>query len=557
MKTVVAALCAIGALALAGVAGADPLRYGAADDWPKGHPCGDVFWQSMKEIGYQDLRLTIQWDGGAAIPYEDNVRGAVDCALLNDIRPILAVYPAKPNLIGGDDGAQNAFAAFVSLTGTAFPQVKDFIVGNEPNVNRFWQPQYAGGRSAAPVDNEHTLAKSYDALKSVRPDSVVWGPAVSSRGNDNAAATSNPSHSPVSFIVKMGQEYRQSGRSAPLFDEFDMHPYPPVQDTDSYAKKFQWPQAGAANLDRIKQALWDAFDGTAQATPAERGSGQTAAFAGEGLPLNLDEAGSQTTVAGHDGAYRNPPESIVAVDEAKQAWYHVELAEIAACDPSVTSLLFFPLIDEDNIHDGFQSGNLYADLEKKQSYAAVQGKIASAKGECQGGVGGVPQAWKHTVQVVGAQSIFGGPGTVPGSRPGNKPGTQQYWAFSVTAGEDATYSAGLFQVPSAAGAPLAEVARGLTSARRSPKRKAAAKVASTVGVLKAYYKPLVKFPGRRLQPGYYVYGITLAATANPERTTTLVSKAFKVGKPAAAKAKPKPKPKARPKPAGKQATRPT
>ena len=36
--------------------------------------------------------------------------------------------------------------------------------------------------------------------------------------------------------------------------------------------------------------------------------------------------------------------------------------EIAACDPAVESLLFFPLIDEPDIHNGFQSGNLFADF---------------------------------------------------------------------------------------------------------------------------------------------------------------------------------------------------
>ena len=84
----------------------------------------------------------------------------------------------------------------------------------------------------------------------------------------------NPSHSPVRFIAEMGAAYRASGRRTPLFDEYDMHPYPPNVNTDAYTKKSQWPNAGAANLDRIKQALWDAFHGTGQAVPAEQSGGQ-------------------------------------------------------------------------------------------------------------------------------------------------------------------------------------------------------------------------------------------------------------------------------------------
>lgn len=61
---------------------------------------------------------------------------AIDCAKLNNIRPILAVYPAEPWAIGSSASAQNAFASFVALVGQAFPGVQNFVVGNEPNVNR-------------------------------------------------------------------------------------------------------------------------------------------------------------------------------------------------------------------------------------------------------------------------------------------------------------------------------------------------------------------------------------------------------------------------------------
>ena len=262
-------------------------------------------------------------------------------------------------------------------------------------MNRFWQPQYRGGKDAAATDYEHTLAQSYDALKTVRPDAIVWGPAISSRGNDHANATSNPSHSPVWFIKYLGDAYKASGRTKPIFDEFDMHPYPPVQDSAPFSKPFQWPQAGAANLDRIKQALWDAFNGTAQPVPAEQAPGQNArpATAGTGLPINLDEVGEQTIVTGHEAAYTDSPENVVPITEQQQSDSHVQLAEIAACDPDVKALLYFPLIDDTSLSGGFQSGNLFADLTHKASYAGVKAKIAASKGLCQGGVAGIPRAW--------------------------------------------------------------------------------------------------------------------------------------------------------------------
>ena len=507
MKKLIAAVLVLAALAAVGGASADPLRYGVADDWPKFHPCGDIWWTSVADIGYQDLRMTVQWDAATptVIPFQANLQAAIDCAKLNNIRPILAVYPAKPAAIGSNAGAQAQFATFVSLVGQAFPGVTDIIVGNEPNVNRFWQPQYAGGKDAAATDYEHTLAQAYDALKAVRPDAVVWGPAISSRGNDDANAASNPSHSPVWFIKYMGDAYKASGRTKPIFDEFDMHPYPPIQDTDPFSKPFQWPQAGAANLDRVKQALWDAFNGTGQPVPAEQPGGRTTQFAGQGLPINLDEVGEQTVVTGHEAAYDGTPENVTPISEAQQAANHVELAEIAACDSDVKALLYFPLIDDRGISSGFQSGNLFADLAKKASYTALKNKIASAKGLCQGGVPGISGTWMHTTQVVGAQGVFGGPGTAVGSQPSNKPGNIKTLSTGVTVTEDATYTANLLKVP---GGP---VGRAVT------------------GVAKAYYKPAITFDGLSLAAGMYQFRIVLQAATNPSRTTTLTSNSFGVG----------------------------
>jgi hypothetical protein len=461
----------------------------------------------MSDVGFQQLRMTVQWDGTQTLTFRSNIKAAVDCALLQNVTPVLAIYPAKPTLIGSSDSAQSSFASFVALVGTAFPSVHNFIIGNEPNVNRFWQPQYSGGQDAAAKDYEHTLAYSYDRLKVARPDVTVWGPAVSSRGNDNATAASNPSHSPTWFIKSMGDAYRASGRSKPIFDEFNMHPYPPTQDTDPFSKPFQWPQAGAANLDRTKQALYDAFHGTAQPIPAEQAGGATAQFAGGGLAINLDEAGEQTVVTGHDGAYTSPPESISPISEAQQSTNHVELAEIAACDPDVKALLYFPLIDDTSLSSGFQSGNLFADFAHKQSYAGVKNKIASAKGNCQGAT----KNWQHTTSVIGAQGVWGGPGTDAGSQAPTRPSKVTGLQTGVTVNEDATYVA-----------TLVKVGGGAVGA-------------AVTGTAQAYFKPVIKFSSGAtpFADGTYQYVVKLTAATTvgtPNvRTTTLTSNTFTIG----------------------------
>jgi hypothetical protein len=219
-------------------------------------------------------------------------------------------------------------------------------------------------------------------------------------------------------------------------------------------------------------------------------------------------------------AYDGTPENVNAISEEQQAANHVELAEIAACDPAVSSLLYFPLIDDTGLSSGFQSGNLFADFAAKESYAAMKAKISSAQGLCQWGVIGVTSSWWHSEHVLGSVGSFGGPGASPGSQPARRPASAKIWSFSVSAGEDATYTAALSRV---------------TAAGASPRP-----VLRTLGRLKAYAKPLVRFNPKRLPAGYYAFSITLAAATNPQRTTTLRSKPFAVGAPRSpAKVKPR------------------
>ena len=123
--------------------------------------------------------------------------------------------------------------------------------------------------------------------------------------------------------------------------------------------------------------------------PSTPGSRTDQFAAPQALPIDLDEGGEQTTITGHEAAYDGTAENVIPISEAQQAANHVVLAEIAACDPTVKALLFFQLIDNTGVSTGFQSGNLYADLTPKQSYADVKSKIASAQGLCQGGLTGI------------------------------------------------------------------------------------------------------------------------------------------------------------------------
>ena len=122
------------------------------------------------------------------------------------------------------------------------------------------------------------------------------GLGLSPRGNDQPTATSNVSTSPVRFLAALGAWYRSSGRTLPLMDGLSFHPYPD-QAIDPIDRGYRWPKAGFANLDRIKQSIWDAFRDTPQPTTVN------------GLKLYLDEVGWQvdtSALPGYTGSGERP-----------------------------------------------------------------------------------------------------------------------------------------------------------------------------------------------------------------------------------------------------------
>ena len=147
--------------------------------------------------------------------------------------------------------ARAQFAAYAASIPRLLPGVRDVIVGNEPNLNLFWLPQFGpDGSDAAAASYLALLAASYDALKDVSPDINVIGGSLSARGSDDPAG-SRPTHSPTRFIEDLGTEYRASGRDTPVMDMFSIHPYP---ENSSIPPDFEHPQSTVDRPGRLRQA---------------------------------------------------------------------------------------------------------------------------------------------------------------------------------------------------------------------------------------------------------------------------------------------------------------
>jgi hypothetical protein len=519
MKTTTALLaCALAALVTATAAGAE-ITVGVSDDLPiAAADSAAFFYSSMQDIGLRENRIAVKWDPTAptAIPNEAGIERALAEAGKRGVNVVLSLYPLRPRALTDSPAAPGQFAAWTAIVARRFPAVRDVIVGNEPNVNSFWQPQYGANRKAVSCSTyAGVLAASYDALKGVNPAIDVIGVGLSPRGNDNAAARSNPSTSPVRCIRDMGAAYRASKRTRPLMDELSFHPFPNLS-TDPLGRGYQWPNAGLANLDRIKQAVWDAFFGTGQPVFPESsfsrfGSLATIAAA-DSLRFRLNEVGWQVEIVpSARGAYFGR-ENVATTDEASQAEIYAQAIPFIACDPAVRSLLFFHLIDDPNL-DRWQSGMIRADGTKRPSYESVKAAIARTGGRC----GGFTTAWRHATSVIGPLAKF------PFKR--SVRGRTKSWTMVATSFEAATYHAGVFRVARRA-TPTGKARRKIERAllRTKPRGAALAKA----GKVSAYREAVIRFPGRRLKPGFYVYAVELFAETNPTRKSFFVSKAFRV-----------------------------
>jgi hypothetical protein len=384
-KVFVAFACAVSALAIAGPAGAG-VSVGVNDDAGKYADGAPQFWQTMAQNKLKQNAVTVLWDETQPTSILDQsfITKAIPVAAASGIKIVLDVYPMHSQAMTSDPANIQRFGAFLTKLAQTFPTVTEYVVMNECNQPRFMNPQFNGsGVNQSAAICGQALAAGYDALKAVNPSIFVWGVGLSPRGNDTPNASSNISTSPVKFLGALGQWYRSSGRTKPIMDGFDFHPYPIPQSlpfATGYAN--QSNNAAVSNLPRIYQAFYDAFKGTAQPAIGQQ--------AGGNLPVSLNEVGIQTDNTGKAGytgveSAANDAGGVrgdTATESFQSNWY-VQMLNLVACDPNVKVVNLFHLVDESDL-GGWQSGLYYVGYSAKASAGAVSGWIAQTGGNCTG-----------------------------------------------------------------------------------------------------------------------------------------------------------------------------
>jgi hypothetical protein len=324
----------------------------------------------LAKAGFRAVRISQVWaPGETAVSKTDAtiLDNVVAAAKTDGIEVIVSVLNFGSRTTPLSDTDQADFAAFTaSVVKTS--GIRHVIVGNEPNLNRYWLPQFDdNGGDAAAAAYETLLARTYDAVKAASPKVEVIGGALAPRGGDVGGGI-RPTHSPTAFITDLGADYRASGRVLPIMDALSLHPYedhssvPPVLGVHPNTTTI-----ALADYDKLVSLLGQAFDGTAQP--------------GSALPIYFDEFGVESQIPAAKQALYSGTEPPVTepVDEATQAAYYRQAIQLAFCQPNVRGLFLFHAVDEKALA-GWQSGVYYTDDTPKASLAGVSFAIQQSLG---------------------------------------------------------------------------------------------------------------------------------------------------------------------------------
>jgi hypothetical protein len=312
--------------------------------------------------GFRAVRVTSLWTPGSTKPTDDELnqlRNVVDAGVRNGVRVYVTVMSPGSRTTPLTDEERADFASYAAAIVRAIPSLGHVIVGNEPNLNRFWLPQFApNGTSAAPAAYFALLAQTYDAIKAVSPEVKVYGGAISPRGTDRPDGT-RPTHSPTTFIQGLGAAYRASGRTSPIMDALSIHVY---GDNSSVPPSVGHPLStsiGVADYDKLVALLGEAFDGTAQP--------------GSTLPILYGEYGVESEIPASKAALYTgtEPATTKPVSEATQAAYYQQALALAFCQPTVVGMLLF-LSNDERGRTNWQSGVHYVDGTPKTSLGPVR-----------------------------------------------------------------------------------------------------------------------------------------------------------------------------------------
>jgi hypothetical protein len=189
-------------------------------------------------------------------------------------------------------------------------------VWNEPNLQQFLTPQYAGKKIVSPANYAKLFKTVYAAIKSQNPWAKVAIGETSAQGRDRPSTTSSQTVSPGMFAKLLARE------PGLRFDAWAQHPYP-TWPGGKPLEKVNYPNVTLSELPMFERQLATTFH--------------------RPVPIWITEYGHQTKPANPRG-----------VTYAQQAVYASEALRIAKSDPNVQLFVWFTF--RDSAGNPWQSG---------------------------------------------------------------------------------------------------------------------------------------------------------------------------------------------------------
>src|SRR5687767_15943607 len=96
--------------------------------------------------------MTVNWDPEKPLEIREKpfLDRSIPWATAQGVHLSFGIHIGKARAITSSPRAIDQFGEWLQLVARSYPQVTEFVVGNEPNLTRFWHPQSACGGGGSP-----------------------------------------------------------------------------------------------------------------------------------------------------------------------------------------------------------------------------------------------------------------------------------------------------------------------------------------------------------------------------------------------------------------------
>jgi Cellulase (glycosyl hydrolase family 5) len=224
-----------------------------------------------------------------------------------------------------------------------------YSVWNEPNLQLFLSPQYAGKKIVGPANYAKLYKAAYAGIKAGNPAAHVAIGETSARGRDKPLATASASVAPATFARLVAQT------KGLRFDAWAHHPYPSANRLPP-TQKVRYPNVALSTMPQFEKDLKKWFH--------------------RSVPIWITEYGHETKPGDPQG-----------VSPAIQAKYAKQALTIAKNDPNVQMFIWFTFRDSPG--NPWQSGLRLPSGANKPSYNAFSSLARAIDGTTVAGKAGV------------------------------------------------------------------------------------------------------------------------------------------------------------------------